>query len=168
MEATKYVVFRNVTTSFFSRYVSNFHEKHPISANSVRYLGTPDHSIAYEAWRKRALLKKSSGQFRNPQKILEHDTRVLAVGRVVLYTLALKQVWCIWPQYVYYFLAVIRVLAPCIEHAGSYFNVILQAVCPWSNTKGLVGCVSAECQSHAALGDLENVHVPVKDQLRSG
>jgi hypothetical protein len=119
VEATKYVVFRNVTTSFFSRYVGNFHEKHHNSANSVRYLRTPDHSIAYEAWRKQALLKKRSGQFRNPQKILEHDTRVLAVGRVVMYTLALKQIGCIWSQYVYYFLAVIGVLAPCIEHAGS-------------------------------------------------
>ena len=93
---------------------------------------------------------------------------MLAVGRVVLYTLALKQVRCIWSQYVYYFLAVIGILAPCIEHAGSYFNVILQAVCPWSNTKSLVGCVSAGCQSHAASGDVENVHVPVKDELRSG
>src|SRR5258708_40012190 len=59
VEATKYVEFRNVTTSFFSRYVSNFHEKHQISANSVRYLRTPDHSIAYEAWRKQALHKRS-------------------------------------------------------------------------------------------------------------
>src|SRR5258706_13019821 len=128
VEATKYVVSRNVTTSFFSRYVGNFHEKHQISANSVRYLGSPDHSIAYEAWRKQALHKNISGQFRNPQKILEHDTRVLAVGQAVLYTLALKQVGCICPQYVYYFLAVVRILAPCIVSPGSSFNVILQAV----------------------------------------
>jgi hypothetical protein len=32
METAKYVEFRNVTASFFTRYVSDFHEKHQQSA----------------------------------------------------------------------------------------------------------------------------------------
>jgi len=32
VEAAKYVEFRNITTSFFTRYIGDFHEKHQRSA----------------------------------------------------------------------------------------------------------------------------------------
>jgi len=38
VETTKYVVFRNIAASFFSGYVSDFHEKHQISLVQVRYM----------------------------------------------------------------------------------------------------------------------------------
>ena len=39
VKATKYVVFRNITASFFSGYVGNFHEKHQVSLVRIRCVG---------------------------------------------------------------------------------------------------------------------------------
>jgi hypothetical protein len=38
VEATKYVEFRNVAASFFTRDVGNFHGKHSVSQGFVRYV----------------------------------------------------------------------------------------------------------------------------------
>ena len=47
VKAAKYVVFRNVATSFFSRYVCDFHEKHQQSTFWVRIMCSYANSIAY-------------------------------------------------------------------------------------------------------------------------
>ncbi len=56
VEATKYVVFRNVTASFFTGYVSDFHEKHQDSALWVRIVFSYVTSIAYKRGRKQVKL----------------------------------------------------------------------------------------------------------------
>ena len=86
----------------------------------------------------------------------------------MLYTLAFEQVGCFWSKYVDDFLPVVGVLEPGAEHAGRQFDVILQAVCAPTNAKGLVRGIFAGCEFDSAGGDVENVHVPVKDQLGTG
>src|SRR5947209_20167084 len=45
VKTTKYVVFRNVATSFFTRYVCDFHEKHQQSTLWVRIMCSYVNSI---------------------------------------------------------------------------------------------------------------------------